>query len=87
MMYPLVFCASATFVFFRAFQQLNVVNKRYLLVIPTSILMGVCEVYVVANVVQLGFNGWLILNSGVGAGLGCMGAMWIHDKMKTNDEK
>ena len=48
----IAFCASFVFIFLKAFQQLNVVHKQYLLVIPTSMAMSVCEIGVVALVIK-----------------------------------
>ena len=73
----LAFGASFAFIFLKAFQQLNVVHRQYLLVMPTSIAMAACEVAVIALVVREGW-GWLVLFTGVGAGFGCIAAMMLH---------
>jgi hypothetical protein len=73
----LAFCASFIFIFLKAFQQLNVVHRQYLLVIPTSMAMSVCEIGVVALVVKQGW-GWIVLFTGLGGGLGCVVAMYFH---------
>jgi len=73
--------ASFLFVGLKAFQQLNVATYQYTFVMPTSILMAVCEVYVVAQIAVSGF-GWIVLWVGVGSGLGCISAMWLHKKVK-----
>lgn len=77
MTYLLAFAASFAFIFLKAFQQLNVVHRQYLLVLPTSMAMSACEVAVIALVVKQGW-GWLVLYTGVGAGFGCVAAMWLH---------
>lgn len=73
----LAFAASFAFIFLKAFQQLNVVHRQYLLVIPTSMAMSACEVAVISLVVRQGW-GWLVLFTGFGAGLGCVAAMFLH---------
>jgi hypothetical protein len=75
--YALAFLASFAFIFLKAFQQLNVVHRQYLLVMPTSMAMAACEVAIIALVVKQGW-GWLVLYTGFGAGLGCVAAMWLH---------
>lgn len=77
MTYALAFAASFIFIFLKAFQQLNVVHRQYLMVIPTSMLMSACEIGVVALVVKTGW-GWLVIFTGLGGGLGCVLAMSLH---------
>lgn len=77
MTYLLAFGASFVFIFLKAFQQLNVVHKQYLMVIPTSIAMSTCEVLVIYLVAKQGW-GWLVLFTGGGGGLGCVVAMYLH---------
>ncbi len=76
----LAFLSSFCFVALKAFQQLNVVHKQYWWIMPTSMLMAVCEVYVVAQVAVNGF-GWIVFWIGLGAGLGAMSSMWLHGKV------
>lgn len=80
MSYLLAFGAAFVFVFLKAFQQLSVVNKNYLFILPTSLCMAVCEVYVIATTAK---NGWglLVLFIGFGSGLGAMASMWIHGRI------
>lgn len=71
------FGASFLFIATKAFQQLNVVHDQYLWVVPTSLLMAVCEVFVVANVAKSGW-GWIVLPVGLGSGLGALASMIVH---------
>lgn len=75
----LAFASSFSFVFLKAFQQLNVVRGQYLWVMPTSMAMAACEVYTVVAASQQGF-GWVILPIGLGGGLGAMLAMYFHSR-------
>lgn len=72
----LAFMVSFAFVALKAFQQLNVVHGQFGLVVPTSILMGAAEVYLVGAVVRDGFL--LVLPMGLGGGLGCIFSMLLH---------
>lgn len=79
--YLLAFIASYLFVFLKSFQQLNVVHNNYWWVVPTSILMATCEVYVIYNAAHMGW-GWLVLWVGVGSGLGAVSSMFIHNLLR-----
>ena len=81
MIYLLAFAASFVRVGLRAFQQLNVVHGQYWLIVPVSMAMQVCEVYIVFNIAVQGWNWPLILTFGIGAGLGCVCSMWIHKRV------
>ncbi len=72
------FAASFCYVGLKAFQQLNVVHGQYLWVIPISIGMAACEVYVVASVVKTGWDLPMVLLIGLGSGLGCIASMYTH---------
>lgn len=78
----LAFVASLVFVGLKAFQQLNVVHGQYLAVLPTSLAMAACEVFVVANVARAGWHWPLVFAVGIGAGLGCCASMWIHKRTR-----
>ena len=72
--------ASFAFVFFKAFQQRNVAFDHYRWVLPTSILMGLTEFYVVALVATRGYHIPLVLAAGLGGGTGALAAMWLHNR-------
>lgn len=76
----IAFGAAFAFVFLKAFQQLNVVHKQYLWVLPTSCLMAACEVYVIATTARNGY-GWIVLAIGLGSGLGAMASMYLHSRI------
>lgn len=80
--YLAAFFASMLFVGLRATQQLNVVHDNYLAVLPTSVLMAMCEVFVVANIALRGFEWQLVLSVGCGSGIGCLIAMKLHKKWR-----
>jgi hypothetical protein len=77
-----VFGASVAFIFLKAFQQLNVVHSKYWLVLPTSMGMALFEVTVVYNIAHHGL--WVFVPCGLGGGLGCLGSMYIHKKMRNS---
>lgn len=75
------FVASFAFIFLKAFQQLNVVYHKLWLVMPTSLAMAVCEVYVVHQIAVVGW-GWIILPIGIGSGAGSLSAMLLHSYIR-----
>jgi hypothetical protein len=75
-----LFAASLVFVGLKSFQQLNVQHGKYLLIVPTSLLMAFAEVTVVVGVVKAD-SIWAAVPIGCGAGLGCMIAMLTHGKI------
>ncbi len=75
------FGASFLFTALKAFQQLNVVRENFKLIIPTSVAMAGCQVFVIANIAQQGW-GWIVLPIGVGAGIGAVMAMFFHPKIE-----
>lgn len=77
----LSFVASFAFIFLKAWQQLNVVHHQVWWILPTSMLMAVCEVYVVSVAAVQGW-GWIVLPVGLGSGLGCLTSMVIHKRMR-----
>lgn len=80
MSYLIAFGTSFLFIFLKAYQQQNVIAKEYHWVLPTSMAMAACEVYVVATTARNGY-GWIVLAIGLGSGLGCMASMYIHGRI------
>jgi hypothetical protein len=49
----LAFTSSFLFFALKSWQQFNVVHKKYWWILPTSMAMALCEVYVVATVAKM----------------------------------
>ncbi|HLF66056.1 MAG TPA: hypothetical protein VI522_00410 [Gammaproteobacteria bacterium] len=64
---------------------MNVVHKQYLWVMPTSLGLACCEVYLISTTARSGF-GVLVVVIGFGAGLGAMASMYIHGRMLKNEQ-
>lgn len=75
--------ASFTYVFLRAMQQLNVVHNQYWWVMPTSIAMGLCDVWIILLIVR-SETIWIGVTNGVGAGIGAVLAMYLHNRFRTS---
>jgi len=75
------FLASMGFVFLKAIQQKNVQHAKYWWLLPTSIAMGVFELYVVGQVVKQGYGLLLVMSVGTGSGIGAILAVYLHNKV------
>ena len=75
------------FIGLKASQQRHVIHNDWLLVLPTSMLMAVCEVYVIAAIARSGWSPSLVTAVGLGSGLGAMGAMWLHNRWSPAHKK
>lgn len=75
------------FIGLRAFQQINVQERKRTFVIPTSMLMAAVEVYALTSLVKLGYGLATVVAYGTSAGLGSLTAMYIHDKYNDYKEK
>jgi hypothetical protein len=76
----LLFASSYVFIFLKAFQQLNVVHDKYWWVVPTSMSMAFCEVFIIASLAREGFSLPVWAAVGLGSGLGAVTSMWIHKR-------
>lgn len=85
------FIASLLYVFLRAQQQLNVFHNATRWVVPNSLGMAACEVFVMVNVVKTldSFGGLVLLASciGFGSGIGCLGAMYMRSRRAKPEPK
>ena len=64
--------------FLKAFQQRNVAFDNYGAVMPTSFAMAFVELYVIGSVVKTGWQLGIVSAVGLGGGLGCIAAMYLH---------
>jgi len=76
--YLIAFGVSYAYIYLKAWQQINVIHKRYTWVVPVSFMLALCEVTTIGLVVHTSF--WLFIPIGVGGGLGCIMAMWRHNR-------
>jgi hypothetical protein len=76
-----IFFTSFGYVALKAFQQLNVVHDDRGFVLVTSLVMGICEVYLIGSYVRNGAGLLIGIASGVGAGLGCLTSMALRKRL------
>lgn len=80
MRYWEMFGACYLYVLCRAFQQRNVAFDNYGWIVPTSYLMAVIDVFIVAFIAHEGWSPGIVLANGTGGCLGAITAMWLHKK-------
>lgn len=68
-------------VFFKAFQQLNVVHHKIFWIVPVSYVMAACEVFIIWQIAAQQ-DLWLLFPIGTGAGLGCVLSMILHKHLR-----
>ena len=76
--YLIAFSVSLTYIYLKAWQQINVIHKRYKQMPIPSLLMALCEVSIIGLVVKNGF--WVFIPIGIGGALGCMLSVWKNHK-------
>lgn len=72
------FAVSFIYVYLKAWQQINVMQKRYKAVPLVSFAMALCEVTTIGLVVHTSF--WLFIPIGIGGTIGCMLSMWRNHR-------
>lgn len=75
-----VFFATMGYVALRSWQQLNVVRRRYLWIMPTSMLMAAGDVFLITSFAHSGLNWWVVLAAGLGGGIGSLSATILHHR-------
>jgi hypothetical protein len=76
----LAFLTSFFNIGLRSFQQLNVVGKKYLWILPTSMIMAACEALILLSYVHNGW-GWIVAAIGLGGGLGSITSTYLHGRL------
>jgi uncharacterized membrane protein len=80
--YAAAFVASFVFIGLKSVQQLNVVYEKYWWILPTSVCMGILEVFIVVQAAKRGYDWGLVLSVGTGGGLGSTAATWLHSYIR-----
>ena len=76
MIYLISFLISFCYIGLKSLQQLNVVQGRYVAVVPVSMMLAVAEVTIIATVVKTSL--FISLPIGLGGGLGCCAAIYLN---------
>ena len=82
MSYALAFLVSLVYIFLKAAQQLHVMHMEFRRIMPTSLGMAACEIFILHTVIRsadsLAGLITLAVSIGLGAGIGCIFAMKLH---------
>lgn len=78
MYFVTAFLVSFVYIYLKAWQQINVMQKRYKAVPLVAMLMALCEVTTIGLVVHTSF--WLFIPIGIGGALGCLLSMWRNHR-------
>ena len=85
----LILAAFATYleVTLKVFQTLNVVHNKVWWIVPTSLLIQVCHVFVIGVIAIVSVGGFdsavlLMFLLGIGAGLGSLTGIYIHKRLR-----
>jgi hypothetical protein len=73
-----MFLASFIGVFFKVIQGRNFTFDNYIWVVPTSVALAAVDMFIITNIVRLGYSVASVLIVGIGSGLGAMLGMFIH---------
>jgi len=83
--WALIFVATAAFAAMKSFQNLNIIHDNKLLVFPTSMLMAVAEVTVIATV-AIHKELILCIPMGLGGTIGVWASMALHRRIRKENE-
>jgi hypothetical protein len=78
--YLLMFAAMYCYVLVRAFQQRNVAFEHYRWIVPTSYIMAMLDVFIIAFVAHQGWTTALVFANGSGGALGALSAVYLHKR-------
>jgi len=80
-LYLSVFCCTGLYAGVRSFQQINVQHSRYALIVPTSIVMGALDVFLIVKAATNGAaHPMLFLAYGIGGGIGSCIAVFLNHR-------
>jgi hypothetical protein len=85
MIYITIFVVYFIYVFLRAFQQRNVIHNNYMMILPVSYGMALCDAGMMYSIATYATDSWELIKlaacAGTGGGIGCIAAMLSHDRM------
>lgn len=76
----LIFMVSFLTVCVKVVQGRNFAFDNYLMVMPTSIVMAMLDLYIYASIAKVGWELKWVLAIGIGSGLGAMCGMYVHGR-------
>ena len=79
-----IFAVNFVYVMLKSMQQKSVVADKKLFIVPTSIAMSACEVFMVgaiATMVIASQSYWAFIPAGLGGGAGCLLGMELFNRI------
>lgn len=80
-----VFIVNFVYISIKASQQLRVMRAEYFWMVPTSLAMAACEVFMVGSI-AVTRQWWLFIPIGLAGVLGCMLSVWFHEYLHKKKE-
>ena len=78
-----LFCVNLLFVSLKSFQQKSVMMDKKLLIMPVSLMMSWCEMFMIGTVASLMLYAntwWSFIPAGLGATAGCLLGMEVFNR-------
>lgn len=82
----IIFTVSFVSVFFKTFQQKNVIQDKYIWILPTSMCMAFLDALLWISIIKAGI-GIEVVAFGLGAGLGCLASIVLHKRLFKDKRK
>lgn len=79
-----IFAVNMIFVLCKSFQQKSVVHDKKLWIVPVSMVMAACEVFMIGSIATLVIASqsyWSFIPAGLGAGTGCLLGMELFNRL------
>jgi hypothetical protein len=84
-----LFAVNMVFVLCKSFQQKSVMHDKKLWILPVSLLMSACEVFMVGSIAILvvaSQSYWAFIPAGCGAAVGCLLGMELFNRLNKDTE-
>ncbi len=85
-----LFAVNLVYVLCKSFQQKSVMHDKKLWIVPVSLVMSACEVFMIGSIAVLVVatqSYWSFIPSGLGAGVGCLMGMELFNRLNKGEEK
>ncbi len=85
-----IFAVNFVYIMLKAFQQKSVVADKKIFIIPTSVAMSACEVFMVGVIATLVISSqsyWAFIPAGLGGGVGCLIGMEVFNRLNREDKQ
>ena len=84
-----IFAVNFVYVMLRSFQQKSVIANKKMFIVPTSIAMSACDVFMISTIATLVIASqsyWSFIPAGLGGGAGCLLGMELFNRLNKEDK-